>query len=58
MILMFVLAIFVLIALVGALPIWKHSKSWGFYPIGGVSATIPIILIWLFSGSALMHSVH
>ena len=32
MLVMFVLPIFVLIALVGSLPIWPHSKKWGFLP--------------------------
>jgi bacteriorhodopsin len=42
--LMFMLTIAVIIAAVGALPIWHHSKSWGYYPIGGVSVVILIIL--------------
>jgi hypothetical protein len=48
MMLMFMLTIAVIVALVGCLPIWRHSKSWGFYPIGGVSVVILIILILLF----------
>ena len=47
--LMFILTIFVIIALVGSLPIWPHSKNWSFYPIGGVSLIILIILILLFT---------
>lgn len=43
--LMAVLSVFVLIALVGSLPIWPHSKNWGFYPISGVSILILIILL-------------
>jgi hypothetical protein len=42
---LFILGIFVIIALVGALPIWPHSRNWSFYPIGGVSVVILIILI-------------
>jgi hypothetical protein len=45
MFLMAVLAVFVLVALVGSLPIWPHSKKWGFGPISGVSAIILVILI-------------
>jgi len=44
MLVMFVLPIFVLIALVGSLPIWPHSRKWGFYPIAGISMVILIIL--------------
>jgi hypothetical protein len=45
-----VLPIFVLIALVGSLPIWRHSKGWGFYPIAGVSAVILLLLILFWTG--------
>ena len=50
MFLMAVLSIFVLIAMVGSLPIWPHSKSWGFAPIGGVSVVILLILILFWTG--------
>ena len=48
MMLMFMLMIAVIIAAVGSLPIWPHSKNWGFYPISGASVIILIILILLF----------
>lgn len=46
---MLILTIAVIIAIIGALPIWPHSKNWGFYPIGGVSLILMIILILLFA---------
>ena len=46
--LMLILTIVVIVALVGSLPIWPHSKNWSFYPIGGVSLILIIILILLF----------
>ncbi len=48
--LVFILAAVVLVALVGSLPIWRHSKKWGFYPIGGVSLLILIILFLFWTG--------
>ena len=48
MLVMFILPVIILIALVGSLPIWPHSKNWSFYPISGVSAILVIILILLF----------
>jgi len=33
MMVMVVLPVFVLIVLIGSLPIWRHSKNWGFYPL-------------------------
>jgi Protein of unknown function (DUF3309) len=47
--LMFILMIFVIIAMIASLPIWPHSKNWSFYPIGGVSLVLVIILILLFA---------
>jgi hypothetical protein len=50
MFLMAILSVFVLVALVGSLPIWPHSKKWGFAPISGVSLIILVILILFWSG--------
>jgi len=47
MLVMFILPVIVLIAIVGSLPIWRHSKKWGFYPISGISL-ITLILLFLF----------
>jgi hypothetical protein len=40
-----VLLIVLLLMLVGALPTWPHSKSWGYGPTGGLSLLLIIILI-------------
>ena len=50
MLLMFVLPVFVLMALVATLPIWPHSKKWGFYPLAGVSVVILILLFLVWTG--------
>jgi low affinity Fe/Cu permease len=50
MTLMFILTIVVIVALVGSLPVWPHSKNWSYYPSGGVGAVMLIILI-LLAGS-------
>jgi hypothetical protein len=44
----FIRAIFVIMALRGPLPIWPHSKNWSFRPIAGVSSIIVIVLIVLY----------
>lgn len=46
----FILPVFVIIALVASLPIWRHSKKWGFYPIGGINLIILIILLLFWTG--------
>ncbi|MGB8540943.1 MAG: DUF3309 domain-containing protein [Candidatus Acidiferrales bacterium] len=46
----FVLTIVLIIALVGSLPTWPHSKSWGYYPTGGVGLILLILLILYLMG--------
>ncbi|MGH9728279.1 MAG: DUF3309 family protein [Candidatus Acidiferrales bacterium] len=42
-----ILIIVLLIMLFGSLPTWPHSRSWGYYPSGGIGVVL-IILIILF----------
>ena len=44
------LLIIVILMLVGALPTWPHSKSWGYYPSGGLGLVVLILLILLLLG--------
>jgi hypothetical protein len=55
MALIFVLTIVLIVALVGSLPTWPHSKNWGYYPLGGVSVVILLILFALLSGLVHVH---
>ena len=55
MMLMFILTIVVLVALVGSLPVWPHSKNWGYFPIGSAGVIIVILLILLFAGKLHLH---
>lgn len=50
MMLMAILSVAVIVALVATLPIWPHSKKWGFYPISGVSLLILVVLYLAWSG--------
>jgi hypothetical protein len=36
--------------LVGAFPAWPHSKSWGYYPSGGLGLLVVILLVLLLLG--------
>ena len=44
------LAVVLLLALIGAVPIWPHSRRWGYYPTGGVGMVLLIVVILLFIG--------
>jgi hypothetical protein len=45
-----ILLIVLILILIGALPTWPHSRSWGYYPSGGVGLVIVVILILLLIG--------
>ncbi|MDA3924757.1 MAG: DUF3309 family protein [Kiritimatiellae bacterium] len=45
-----ILLIILILMLVGALPTWPHSKRWGYYPSGGLTLLISILLILILLG--------
>jgi len=44
------LLIILIILLIGALPTWPYSGSWGYYPSGGIGLVLIIVLILLLVG--------
>jgi len=54
MTLLFVFAVVIIIAFVGSLPIWPHSKNWGYYPVA-VSAIVLVLLALYFTGHLHLH---
>ena len=42
-----ILLIILVLLLVGALPTWPHSRSWGYYPSSGLGLVLIIILVLL-----------
>jgi len=55
MMLMFILTIVVIVALVGSLPTWPHSKNWGYFPSGIIGLVIAIVLILFLTGHLRGH---
>jgi hypothetical protein len=45
-----ILIVILILVLVGALPTWPHSKSWGYYPSGGLGLVLLILIILLLTG--------
>jgi hypothetical protein len=39
-----------ILVVVGALPTWPHSRSWGYYPSGGLGLVLVIVVILLLLG--------
>jgi hypothetical protein len=44
------LLIVLILMLVGALPRWRHSRSWGYRPSGGLGLILIVVLILILLG--------
>jgi hypothetical protein len=40
-----ILLLVLLLLLIGALPSWPYSRSWGYYPSGGLGLVLVIVLV-------------
>ncbi len=45
-----ILIIVLILAVVGALPTWGHSRSWGYVPSGGLGLVALIIIVLVLMG--------
>ena len=45
-----ILIVILVLMLLGALPAWPHSRSWGYGPSGGLGLIVVILLILLLLG--------
>ena len=45
-----ILIVVLVVLLVGALPTWPYSSSWGYYPSGGLGLVVLIVLVLLLLG--------
>ncbi len=45
-----ILLIILILLLVGAVPSWPHSRSWGYGPSGGLGLVLLIVIILLLMG--------
>ena len=45
-----ILLIVVILMLVGAIPSWPHSRSWGYGPSGGIGLVLVILIVLLLMG--------
>jgi hypothetical protein len=44
------LVIFLILVLMGIIPIWPHSRSWGYGPSGGLGLVMVIFVVLLVLG--------
>ncbi|MEZ6132748.1 MAG: DUF3309 family protein [Planctomycetaceae bacterium] len=45
-----ILLIILILALLGTLPAWPHSRGWGYYPSSGLGLVVLILVVLLLMG--------
>ena len=45
-----ILLVILILMLLGALPAWPHSRSWGYGPTGGLSLVVVILIALVLMG--------
>ena len=45
-----IILIALVLMLIGALPTWGHSRSWGYGPSGGMGLVVVVLLVLLLTG--------
>jgi hypothetical protein len=45
-----ILIVILILALLGVLPRWSHSRSWGYAPSGGVGLVLVVVIVLLLLG--------
>ena len=45
-----ILIVILILLILGAIPAWPHSRSWGYYPTGGLGLVLIIIVVLLLMG--------
>jgi hypothetical protein len=45
-----ILLVILILMLLGALPTWGHSRSWGYFPSGGLGLVVMVLLILVLLG--------
>jgi hypothetical protein len=45
-----ILLVLLILLLLGALPTWPYSRSWGYYPSGGLGLIVIVVIVLLLAG--------
>ena len=45
-----ILRVVLILLLLGALPAWPYSRSWGYHPSGGLGLIVVVVIILLLAG--------
>ena len=45
-----ILLVVLVLALLGVIPLWPHSRSWGYGPSGGVGLLVVVLVVLVLMG--------
>jgi hypothetical protein len=45
-----ILLVILILLLIGAVPTWPYSRGWGYYPSGGLSIVLVVVIVMLAMG--------
>jgi len=45
-----ILIVILILMLLGALPSWNHSRSWGYFPSGGLGLVVLVLIVLVLAG--------
>jgi Protein of unknown function (DUF3309) len=45
-----ILIVVLILLLLGAIPVWPYSQSWGYFPTGGLGLVLTVIIILVLLG--------
>ena len=45
-----ILLVLLMLMLIGAMPVWPHSRSWGYYPSSGLGTVLLVVVVLMFLG--------
>jgi hypothetical protein len=48
--LLLILTVVLIVALIGSVPKWPHSRNWGYFPSGAVGLILVILLVLYLLG--------
>jgi hypothetical protein len=52
------LLIVIIMLVAGVLPVWPHSRSWGYTPTGVLTVLLIIFLVWALAGDRPLFRHH
>jgi hypothetical protein len=45
-----ILLVLLVLILIGAVPAWPHSRSWGYFPSGALGTVLLVIVVLMVAG--------